>query len=1042
MENLIYDDEKLPELEIEELLTLDEMLEHQPSFVAFSKEEVHVLLQQLLGSDRKADTFAQLHSRVVHQEPTTTRNVLFKVAGRRQRHDDESEAALLEAIERARDAPNYVLQQQALRRAFLPLTSDEDGERPALSEIHANVILEDGSPTTLLEDDPISLPVVEAKWSIPAQRTAPDTPWVPWTDGAPFDVATWVHAHVRPTLESVLKEIPADYTLHSLQQVLERYGYKWESLDVAQQTRLRETLTNLDIPPHSDDGSAQPKDVKPFKLHKTTPLWDATEMLESRMPGLLSEDMLQQREDMYGAFLQSIPPMAAQVDLPQPHEIVRQLQGGALDIEDAIQQVQTWFMRWKVETATRFLEKLRENAPLETGAGNLALLGARMNRAFETTQALHPSSSFLQSQSEMNEVKKATDTTAYDGVPTSSHGMVFEELGDEFAPGVEMGDEEQDDVDLPVDVVYDVPVPPSVAFGMSEGVLEAFACAWTRLHRVAQATGLPCDPNAYTRQIANVVSRETRMHALLSLTPALSQDVATTVLVHDLNVAMMKIRELRSEELVATLEQKYPHIHKEWKDACHTCFVILMTEWWLDLMKRVVDGSLDFTATTAMLQYIPLWSPTGPPFDETGKSKTGVIYYITAVAHGVYSDVSAEHLVKEMTDTADRLFLERVEQLRKDWQSADAARRKIDRAKQAKQSLMDAIMAIKAKERVNIVPPYIEALLYLPGVLPAKRNTNKTAKWVQGCCAAKLDEAFEADVDWKDAWKDLHMIKQGLAKKRWSQDPRPTLRMFSSDSASRISPRKETKEHIAEVTDEVQETSHADLNEMLAQQEWIPKSHVDMLTKKPMDVAGWSKQILTKMFARTKVSSMLQAMDIMSHTTLVLSLCTSIAALLPQSLSHIQQYIMAPMKRMLRNLHNGTNERFLLQYCFVTLCALPSTLSGSSITDPTNVTTDEVANVREAIYKLCVQYTKNGMALTSEDIQKYITKKREQQKQISLAKMDVLSTEDRQILQDAKKLKLTKLVEATEMADTTEIEGIFEFRMQSTDHDEANMDTL
>ena len=82
------------------------------------------------------------------------------------------------------------------------------------------------------------------------------------------------------------------------------------------------------------------------------------------------------------------------------------------------------------------------------------------------------------------------------------------------------------------------------------------------------------------------------------------------------------------------------------------------------------------------------------------------------------------------------------------------------------------------------------------------------------------------------------------------------------------------------------------------------------------------------------------------------------------------------------------------------------------------------------------------MALTSEDIQKYITKKREQQKQISLAKMDVLSTEDRQILQDAKKLKLTKLVEVSEMADTTEIEGIFEFRMHSTDHDEANMDTL
>jgi len=54
---LIYEDEELPEIEIRELVSAEQIAEENPSFSIFSEKEVFAHLRQLFKDDQKAVGF-------------------------------------------------------------------------------------------------------------------------------------------------------------------------------------------------------------------------------------------------------------------------------------------------------------------------------------------------------------------------------------------------------------------------------------------------------------------------------------------------------------------------------------------------------------------------------------------------------------------------------------------------------------------------------------------------------------------------------------------------------------------------------------------------------------------------------------------------------------------------------------------------------------------------------------------------------------------------------------------------------------------------
>lgn len=1082
MEGLIYDDEILPELEVEELLTLDDMLRHQPSFVAFNKDEINVLLQQLLGSSGKADHFQRIHSEYIAPRVLSLASrVLSKVAASlivrfndNQEENDDDDTVNESDVQkfnnemvRAKEAPNYILQKAAVDRLMVPFETNEELPIDSfeLKETYAPIELSNGNRSSLLEDDPIRMKVVAAKW-VSQRRTSKDyvsdtlpndirdTPVVEFktdktTNRNTFEEYNdWIKTSVRPIFASVIEDISKEYSLHDIERVLARYGYDFKNLDVEHYTMLKEHVTNVSQTILENDKSSDDHHVLHDKLNHMSKVpdllnvWDISESIENRISGLLTENDKQRLEDMYGAFLQSIPPLPGSIELPEPYTIARHLNDGTMSLEEVVTHMKQWYYRWEMDIVTRFMEKVRSSPIADDLKGSLIRYMNLLKRSVEKTNALLSNSSFISTHSDIAEIKEGANTIMYDGSNNTQLGIVFEETKND-GDILEMFDDESDDDEmiLPESVTYDVPLPSDILnkTDISEGVKEVLACAWTKIHRIAQASGLPCQPELYVNTLKSRVSRMSRVQALHIIAPSMSYDAISYLLTSDVQTTVSRIHDLHSDETVTLLASQYPKIHKEWETSCMEVLIIMLTEWWLHLTTMAVEGTLEFNISTAMIQHIGLWNPYGGlPLETDGKSRTGILYYMTAVIHSLYPSIQSDVLQLEMTQKANDWYGELLNTLKTTWDVQQKNRKINDNAKQAKQSLVDAIVAIKAKQKVNIVPTYIQAMLYLPGVLPSKRTSTKVQKWVQGCCATKLDETFEADIDWKDSWRDLHMIKFGLSKKRWSQEPRKALRMFDKTKSSEDVKKLPTIEKTPEVTDDLEDPQLTSKTvQTISQQTWISRSHIEMLTNKPMDVHVWSRTILNRVYGAKQTAALTQTLNVVLSSNMMLSwisrIAGSLASILPANLLH---EIVVPMKTFVRSLRNGNDMKHILQYCFTVVCALPSTIQGTTVHTANNMTTSKVSLIRETILRICTEYNKNGLAMTSDEIQRYITKKREQQKQISLAKMDVLTTDDRQLMQDAKKLKLVKLIEEKDMVDTTEIDGIFEFRMKSQDEDD------
>lgn len=1082
MDGLIYDEEQLPEIEVEELLTLHEMVQHQPSFVAFTPSELHVLIQQLTGitnNPRKADVFYKLHSAQIAQShgeiDFVFKDIVCTVDAKRMQYEEEDHSVYTEQIQRAKNAPNYTLQQHALHKLGIPFRPSETSsdDHPELSEVQARIVLEDGSQSVLLPLDPVRLRLLGAQWQnntrtctdyvmdddhIPTKRP----PVVEWNQHQHklSDLGVWIHQYVRPKLSSVMEDIPENASLHDMQRILARFGYLWNCLTQEETQHVKEHTAKMGDSTTEEPSQTQHRNIASHRfIKKHNDFFEVLHSLEQLIHSRLSEDAKQRLEDVYGAWMQSIPPLAPNIALPDPYELALQISEGSVHLDETVEQLRQWYQRWDLDITSRFMDKLR-NTTLETVD---LLKYAEKLEATSKARGETRHRPFLSIHSEIQEIKAGSDTLFYDGQNTlSALGFVFDELAE--PQGQPLADSEPEDDEIPtipsdtLDPQESLPFMFQEDTQWSDGTKEVATFVWHVLQRVKNASGLPCSGGeAHMKLLLSRLPRLSRLESLKQLVPSLSLDALTALITNDVKTALARVDDMSSDDSTkSALAQHIPRIYKEWNDACNDATILVLTSWWLELIASSLQGTLDFSISNAMGRFLPLWSPFGPPVEDIRRVRTGILPYMCAVTESMFPQFAYDVLQERMMDKAAHDFQDGLNQLHTMWKDLQTSQRVLDKAKLAKMSLMDAIVAMKAKQKVNVIPAYVQALLYLPGVLPAKRQVSKAHRWVQGCCAAPLGQSFEADVDWKDTWRDLHMIKQGLSRKRWSQEPRPPLRMHSvqvpSDAHQSSPPSK--KSHVCSAMVQAStpnEPSKESQHTLLAKETWIPKQHMDMLLTRPMDVEAWAKTLLSRIYGKNKMTGMMQASHAIRTVSLFLTWISRITSdvLVKMNMLDPIHKIIVPMRNMLRTLANDGGTTHIFTYCFVLVCCLPSSIHGTVVEDPVGVTIQQLNAIRDMVYMISMEYVKNGVALTQEEIQRFITKKREQQKQISIAKMDILTTEDRQLLQDAKKLKLVKLAEAEEMRDAPEdgdvrldIDGENEYRMAPTDRDDMNMELL
>lgn len=958
MEGFVHEDESPPDMDID--ICHKQCVTTQSSFAAYKPYDLHRLYQELVGSYLNADNFFDMHMEVLRDLETAQRSVVSDVvmqvnAKTVTTDEDGGDEQYMDLLHRAVDAPTYRTQQSRLNKAMVPFVVDAKDEQDScmvLEQTDAAIHLSDGSPSVYLKEDATPVPVTAATWIAHIRRSCKDylfdagckTLDTPTVDATTMPdsckLHEWLLKCVRPLFSSVLETMPACATssLHDIQRYMKKYGYDWECLTDQQHTDLQAALANAADDTQAQDGddnksatTKQTSQWKSFEFLETMHFWDATATVPDRCISLLSEHARVVMEEKFGAWLQSAPAIPESIALLEPHEIVKQLMDGTSKLEDIVGQLKNWHSRWEIDMVSRFMDRVRATH-CDHVQSNLSLYMGRLSKQHLTSQSSDHQISFSHGQ-----VPREPDVGgAYDGLRYHPKRAVTEPVTETI---------HQDD---PINhqVIDDFH-----GSTMNEGAEEVVMFVSQLLRRVCVASGLTPFNTHVLQDISKYVYRPSRADALQQYAPDVSKDFIAELLSPKIQVTLDRINDsILSTEVRGMLIKEYPSIHNEWEKACFDASAMALALWWIDLQTQALNGTLYLNLCQGMNACMPLWDPYGYPLESEDKScRCGILPYLCAITHHMEPSIIDSPFrlqtsaVKWVRDT----FPGKIDMLRRKWHDIQSNDRITDPAKIAKLSLIDAISTIKAKKKVDVLPSYIKAMIHLPCILPKSKHTRHA-------CVIKL-ESIDTDIDWRDHWKDLHTIKHGLSKRRMTVDGVPLKRYSVVSEAVAKQDGQLVKvvsgdSHEGKSSSDRTATSHT----------WIPPSHIEMMEKRPQEIAGvWAKTLLTQVYGTLRATAMQRMLDnlIQSHTSAVLSWLSEISRIVTENIPcdvrpKVVEGTIAPMRELLRSTKNNSDDaKYIIAYCFVVACVLPFSIQGNGLIDKLHIPGPDAAHITDCIYE-------------------------------------------------------------------------------------------
>ncbi len=1062
MDEYIYEAEVLPEIEIREIMSMEELLASNTSFVAFSESEILQYMTQLVQDPARGKVFNDLFQfvRTPTEHPSTQYIIPVVDASLYELDEDHSIEFedLIHAMLNANGA-NYVSQLNEIYKLTYPLDLRQNAAEPHLAVPNAPITVGfHGSMKqyVLLPRDVARAPltVKGVAYQVPSttqssyvhERTNVQfiTPFPTeedvQKDKQPRDIV--------PPFAAVVDGITEVTDMHTLKVHLERYGY---DLDRLSETDMQVLITKLQALPITD---AQEESMPTNEEVTRTALIERSTMWK------VFEDMLQQRVDpekfrlMWEMLPSTTQLVAPAMQVPNDiADIARGLLESKYTMEDVISSLRYTRALNEYKVVRELLESYQAYNEDETREA-LANIVQKWSVVFKPYVDRMPNE-FLDTYRDIAEIKEGTDTSKYLGDPQQ---VYYEET-----TGVEAQDTDDEDLDVDEVELMDDPIPVNL-HGLTEGAREILEVIVPTIQRVQRVSGVPCDFHAMVQHLSAKIVRISKREYLQANVPGLSTQIRNQLMHMDMDRALHVASMVIPEELSNQLREVIQVAWRAWEEDLTTIMIEAFAWWVIDTQQKAVNRELEFVATKGYLACMPKWSPWGPPV-QSDKGE-GVLEYLTCVAQNIGAWTSSQEVMKRRILTA----IEddpRTEALKTNFKNMEKdAPAMTDRAKAANMSLTEAI---DNKQKSRYLPEYVKTYMLLPGLLAGKQP-----KMATGCCLQKIGTDFKADSDWRGTFKRLRDMKDAYAKKRMTVVERPDLAIFEP-----MLPEAPEQNDVAIVPRyDIAPTQKVDLEEWLSSM----TTTVSFVTQPMLQaVLRDTNQALTqaqKFFkmANTTAKVKIDLFEFLKesaswiHYEQVLNIIIANIQKVQQkqnedsreraiSSSYVLELV--SMKQHLQQLRGILDEvdmtlvRPLYIYIIsraICLPAVPESSRTNQLVITESVATGFVANTIKGALDRLKKYIKTTSMPTMEQQAAFITNMREQQKVEVLSLLDDKNVEDRQLMLDMKKQGLTSLVKKPTIAQTDndternddeyEAEAEEEYAYHGTNADQNDLDDL
>ena len=1082
------EDEELDEVSYYEILSLKEIIKDNPTFIAFSREELINELNIIFKDFDKSSNIAELFFK---DKNLSLQNIIFVTdANRSQRLcSNEEHTNFIEVFEKLKKLQPKITSKQKNKYLFA-IQYDNESDRLRLKPHMKTMIRfkEDKNDSYLIfPDDDTNIPVFAAYFKQPV-TTMYDflTDKVLSHTKGTCDLYNYVYADtytnidklvsaVKPKMKLIIEknkfddDDDYDFDTHHIDNLLRKFDTSFDEINKNDFELLREELEQHIL-------NIKPVDIK-YKGFRNKKIKYITEKLSffDKLKNIkkmieIPEKIKEENESLISLLEeQKFQLNASPLIYNNVKDIVNAVENDEVSIEDIIDNIDVNRQVIVFDHAITTLKHINSiNATeVQEGVDNLIVQFSTLKEIKNDVFELH----FLEFFKEIKELKEGNDYSEYEGVPDNYKN--------------EAKFDEQVSLDMDIFMDSDIITSNTVSKMMLEkywlsqkykyakGFVEMLQIVLPMIEKVREISSLEIDYEHLCQELYKHFSGIPTKHNILY----------NLFKKHNINDTDENIKNMSRIIPRIALTDILSSEYEQFKDVmiyikeCNQQFVQTLTDMmcisisWLSIriQDNIIDGINVIQENLFQTAYADKWSTDGHPLKESDTNQ-GVTIYLSAITQDVITEekdffplnIKDKDVLKDIKDITKKIistikanYQNELEELKINNKNIS---KKENKGNETYRALKDTL---KQKDKDKILVNYINALMYMPGYKYKKIN-----KFLLGCCLQKIGKTFTAfsDLKFKDR-KDLIAVKNIYSKKR--ETIKTSKRMFcpvisseKKEDASKKSKRYDEKYILPNI--KMNDNDNDDMKNNSTVETWIESMHnvspllsekiINVLKNNSIELRKYSDENV-RIFCNTSIAkhqtkyiqnqlyinngkyssllkricTVLKTMNIdrtMEESTLLLSGIETINAII-QDIDKLNVIVDE------YNTNDIQNIRYYILTRAICLPFNPDIAKENNDILYSSISTSEtfVHQTVKAMYNAIKKYISSATMPTIEENLNFINKIREENKKKTLDNLNTKTNEERSLIDQLKKIGIQ---------DTEENMTLSEEYMNSSSMNEIN----
>jgi hypothetical protein len=1077
MSIITYEDEDLPEIEYYEILTLDEIIKDNPTFIAFSHDEIFNELYDFFKNTNKANMIADMFFKNNKRDII---NYVFVSHVGKKTFDcmGDNLQAFADDMKKLSKL-QYQMAQNEKNKYFFALAYDDKSESLRLKpHMKTTIALIDDTTETKINiyypvfgEDQTNVPISAIYYRRPkcvleSSISSKITSYLDkqlslnYLESDAYSEVEKMLKIVKPKMKTILEHLKLeadDYAIdyNEMDAFLKLFDTSLEDINIEDFSLLKDHVGKI-----IDELKADKVTHKKFKIKELTVKNDKIEFFNKTKNILQLLNFSDRIKEDYRLLVDTLQEEKMNINAPpliynNINDIVRAVINKEMELEEIIDNLAANRNVLIIDHAMNTLKSITEN-DIEKISVSLQYLTERfklLKDAIQNINELH----FIDFYHELKEIKEGEDYSQYDGIPD-----VFR--NDPNYEGMAMGDD---------DMAYDeeeelVRVGNkelekywlSIKYKDASGFVESLKILLPVIDRIQTDSKLPLNYEILCEELYRYFAGLSTKFTLLRMTGIEMSDDNINDAIKLLPKVVMTTNLVSADIMSNLRECNKQHVHNLYDMLCHSI------AWWsLQIQDNIVNNVLLFDENQMLVTYIDKWSQVdGQPLNRENNKK-GVLPYIAAITDDVimedpYFSISEGSIMKDTMKIIDEQYNDHIISLR---EKAKNIHKKQNRGAE---SYMKLFETLTNKKKDRVLHDYVDALMYMPAY-----KFKKIHKYLHGCCLQKIGKDFIIDSDIiAGQRKDLISAKKIYAKRRETVKSRYPMYLPLSDNTEKDSFIPEINTVRKEYIDMKQQDDVDNMDNWLAamydKSPLLPNEMITMFYTSTKEAEVYTKhhlQCLTKTAGVKSAEFENLFMGEKSHKNILLMLLCIFTKypvendnehkLFQTAIDAIRD-ISICMTNMsdFANQYNIQNINRIKDFIVSKCLCLPfnPSIANNKIMYPSiDVHASFANNVTKLVYDNVMKYLRTVRIPTAEENMNFINQIREENKNKILNVMNTKTPEERNLMNTLKKIGLGDAYEDNENVPQVDHgidvqdddqEGEREFQMHDQEDYDDNLD--